>query len=176
MKWHYIIILFAFVGCSAQTKLKVETILATPKIVTAQDPETGKKYQKTNFVTITQRLEPAIVMHEKNEKKIRFSLQGNINSGGHSIHKVRKIRFEKEKSLEHSILLKYYVEIVYVAGKEGANVRGYNYSKEETYTIPKGIKDIKIELYQDRVKQRTSSKNPKLKLVAQQIVEFSTNI
>lgn len=46
MKWHYIIILFAFVGCSAQTKLKVETILATPKIVTAQDPEQVKSIKK----------------------------------------------------------------------------------------------------------------------------------
>ncbi|WP_185145652.1 hypothetical protein [Empedobacter tilapiae] len=69
--------------------------------------------------------------------------------------------------------MKFYVEIVNIAGKEGATIKGYNYSKEENYNIPKDVKVINIELYEDRLSQRTGSKHPKLKLVAQQIFDIN---
>ena len=170
MKLLYILMLFPFLSCSAQNKLKIETILAAPARVTAQNTETGRIYSQSRYVTQTARLEHAILMQNQSDNKLIFQLQGN----GLSINKVKKIRFEKSEPIGDSITLKYYVEIVNIAGKEGATVQGYNYSKMESYTIPKNAKVIKIELYEDRVTQRTGSKLPKLKLVAEKSFD-STN-
>ncbi|MDM1298316.1 hypothetical protein HXZ94_07350 [Empedobacter falsenii] len=166
--------LFPFLSCSSQTKLKIETILSAPAIVTVQNAETGRTYSQSRYVTQTARLEHAILMQSQSDKQLIFLLQGNIVSAGLSINKVKKIRFEKAEQIGDSITLKYYVEIVNIGGKESATVAGYNYSKEESYKIPKDVKAIKIELYEDRIKQRTGSKIPKLKLVAEQTVDLST--
>src|SRR5690606_25407665 len=104
--------------------------------------------------------------------KLTFLLQGNISSGGHSINKVRRIRLEKVLQEGNSVRLKYYVEIKYIPGKEGANVRGYNYSQEETYNIPEGIQSVYVEMYEDRINKKEGSQQPKLKLVAKQVFEL----
>ena len=119
-------------------------------------------------------MEHAILIQSQSGNELIFLLQGNIASGGLSINKIKKIRFEKAEQIGDSITLKYYVEIVNLAGKEAATVEGYNYSKEELYTIPKDVKAIKIELYENRIEQRTGSKLPKLKLVAEQTFDLST--
>lgn len=82
-------------------------------------------------------------------------MQGNIYSGGHNIRQVRKIRFEKGDDAGDSLILRYYVEVRKIPGKENANVAGYNYSKDISYRIPKDVKMIKVELYEERQEQES---------------------
>lgn len=44
MKLFYILMLIPFWSCSAQQKLKIETILVEPSRVTKENPETGKVF------------------------------------------------------------------------------------------------------------------------------------
>lgn len=161
-----------FLNCSAQQKLNIETILAEPSRITQEDPETGKTIQRTTLSVVTNVLKPMIKLQSKTNDKITFLLQGNISSSGHSINKVRRIRLEKVQQESNSVWLKYYVEIKYIPGKEGANVRGYNYSQEETYHIPEGVQSVYVEMYEDRINKKAGSKQPDLKLVAEQVFEL----
>ena len=161
-----------FLNCSAQRKLNIETILAEPSRITQEDPETGKTIQRTTLSVVTNVLEPIIKLQSKANDKITFLLQGNVSSSGHSINKVRRIRLEKAQQEGNSVRLKYYVEIKYIPGKEGANVRGYNYSQQETYHIPEGVQSVYVEMYEDRINKKADSKQPYLKLVAEQVVEL----
>lgn len=162
-------------ACKAQNKLIIESILSKPKSVTRVVPETGKGYRSSTFVEVTERLQPKIIMQPLKNKLLLFEVQGNINSSGHSINHVKKIRFEKVITSKDTLTLQYFVEIKHIPGKEGNEIRGYNYKKQLDYKIPKGIKVIKLELYEDRISQRTGSQHPKLKLVANHIVFFSDN-
>lgn len=172
MKLFYLLLCISFLNCSAQRKLNIETILAEPSRITQEDPETGKTIQRTTLSVVTNVLEPMIQLQVKENDKLAFLLQGNISSGGHSINKVRRIRLEKVQQEGNSVRLKYYVEIKYIPGKEGANVRGYNYSQEETYNIPEGIQSVYVEMYEDRINKKEGSQQPKLKLVAKQVFEL----
>lgn len=172
MKLFYLLLCISFLNCSAQRKLNIETILAEPSRITQEDPETGKTIQRTTLSVVTNVLEPMIQLQVKENDKLAFLLQGNISSGGHSINKVRRIRLEKAQQEGNSVRLKYYVEIKYIPGKEGANVRGYNYSQEETYNIPEGIQSVYVEMYEDRINKKEGSQQPKLKLVAKQVFEL----
>ncbi len=172
MKLVYLLMCIPFLNCSAQRKLNIETILAEPSRITQEDPETGKTTQRTTLSVVTNVLEPMIKLQSKANDKITFLLQGNVFSSGHSINKVRRIRLEKAQQEGNSVRLKYYVEIKYIPGKEGANVRGYNYSQQETYRIPKGVQSVYVEMYEDRINKKADSKQPDLKLVAEQVVEL----
>ncbi|MCJ7936070.1 MAG: hypothetical protein MUW56_21190 [Chryseobacterium sp.] len=112
-------------------------------------------------------------MLSKNAETLKFRIQRNISSGGHTIHQVRKIRFEEGEQNGNSITLRYYVEIKKVPGKESADVKGYNYTKDESYKIPDDVKIIKIELYEDRIND-TSDTKPKR--IAQQTFNFFAKI
>ncbi|AZA85208.1 hypothetical protein C1637_15180 [Chryseobacterium lactis] len=147
-------------------KLKIATIYAAPKRVVKEIPETGKTHIYTTRQEVTERLSPMILMLSKNAETLQFRIQGNIDSSGHNIHQVRKIRFEKGELNGNGITLRYYVEIKKKPGKESADVKGYNYTKDETYNIPNDVKIIKIELYEDRINDAPDSKP---KLIAQQI-------
>jgi len=107
-------------------------------------------------------------MISKKENLLKFGLQGNISSSGHYINRIRKIRIEEEFT-GNTFRLKYIVEIKRIAGKENANIRGYNYTKDETYKIPTGAKIISIELYEDFVNK---SSDAKPRLTAQQTFNF----
>lgn len=168
MKLVYLLICIPFLNCSAQRKLNIEPILSEPSRVTQEDPETGRTIQRTTSTIVTDVLDPMIKLQSKENGKLTFLLQGNITSSGHSINKVKKIRLEKVQQEGGSITLKYYVEIKHIPGKEGANVHGYNYSQNETYNIPKGVQSVYIEMYEDRINKKTGSKQPDLKLVAEQ--------
>lgn len=176
MKLLYILMFIPFLNCSGQSKLNIETIFAKPTRVTDVVPETGKTYYRNTYIAVTKRLDPSILLQTKTDDKLKFLLQGNISSQGLSAHKIKKIRFEKGDQQANSITLKYYVEIAHVPGKEGATVHGYNYSKEIFYKIPKNINVVLIELYEDRITQRTGSKIPKLKLVANEIFDNFTKM
>lgn len=169
----YIILLFPFLSCSVQNKLKIETILAAPARVTSQNVETGRTYPRSTYVIVTPLLDHAILMLNQSDKTIDLLLQGNISSSGLSINNIKKIRLKKTEQVGDVITLKYYVEIVNISGKEGSTVQGYNYSKVESYKIPDKVKTLKVELYEDRISQRTGSKLPKLKLVAEHFFDLT---
>ncbi|MNE77985.1 hypothetical protein D3C80_1743480 [compost metagenome] len=112
-------------------------------------------------------------MLSKTAETLKFRLQGNVHSSGHTINQVRKIRFEKGEQYGNTITLRYFVEIKRIPGKEKADVRGYNYTKDETYKIPNDVKLIKIELYEDRINE-SSVTNPAL--IAQHNFNFFAKI
>ena len=87
----YIILLFPFLSCSVQNKLKIETILAAPARVTSQNVETGRTYPRTTYVIVTPLLDHAILMLNQSDKTIDLLLQGNISSSGLFINNVKKI-------------------------------------------------------------------------------------
>ncbi|WP_353164382.1 hypothetical protein [Empedobacter brevis] len=161
----YFIILTSFLtlfGCETNAqKLNVVTIYAEPKRHTREVPETGTVHKYTTRKEITKRLSPMIIMTSKNAEILKFRIEGNISSGGHNIHQVRKIRFKKGEQTDNSILLRYYLEIKKIAGKESADVTGYNYTKDEVYRIPADVKIIKIELYEEHINDLSDIK-PKL--------------
>lgn len=166
--------LFALLSCKGNAqKLKVTAIYTEPKRVTKVIPETGKSHTYTTREAVTERLHPNIAMLTKNADELQFQIQGNISSGGHTIHQVRKIRFEKGEQSGNTITLRYYTEIKKKPGKENADVQGYNYTKDEVYKIPADVKIIKVELYEERINDPAGI-NPKL--IAQQTFNFFAKI
>lgn len=172
MKVFCLMMFLNFFSCSAQKKLHTETIFAKLARVTSKDVKTGRVFPNDTYIPITKRLEPEIILKNKDKNKLTFSLQGNISTGGHAINRIKKIRFEKGVQSGDTLTLKYFVEIKQIPGKESANIRGYNYTKQETYKVPKDVKVIDIELYEDHTLKGINYKKEKLKLVAQQTFEF----
>ncbi|WP_407488173.1 hypothetical protein [Elizabethkingia anophelis] len=161
-------------GCEANAqKLNVTTIYSEPNRVTREVPETSGKHTYTTRKEVTERLNPMIVMTSKNAEILKFRIQGNISSGGLNINKIRKTRLEKVTQNGNSMTLRYYVEIKKIPGKEGSDVVGYNYTKDETYKIPNDVKIIKIELYENQIKD-TSATTPKL--IAKQTFDLFAKI
>lgn len=161
-------------GCKTDAqKLKISAIYTEPKKVTREIPGTDSTHTFTTRTEVTERLVPMIFMLSKNAEILKFRIQGNISSSGHSIHQIRKIRFEKGEQNGNYMTLRYYVEIKKKPGKESANVQGYNYTKDEAYKIPDDVKLIKIELYEDRINE-ISDTNPKL--IAEPIFNFFAKI
>lgn len=159
-------------GCASHNKLKVETILVKPFTSTSLDKETGRRINTSSYIPLTSVLEPAILFQSNYNNQLSFRIQGNITSGGLSIQNVKRIRFKQGEKSGNHITIKYFVEIIHIGGKEGNNVRGYNYTKDIIYKIPEDVKFIKVELYEDRITQKTGSKHPKLKLIASQEFDF----
>ncbi|WP_260255410.1 hypothetical protein [Elizabethkingia anophelis] len=161
-------------GCEANAqKLNVTTVYSEPNRVTREFPETGGKHTYTTRKEVTERLNPMIVMTSKNAETLKFRIQGNISSGGLNINKIRKIRLEEAAQNGNSLTLRYYVEVKKIPGKESSDVVGYNYTKDEIYKIPNDVKIIKIELYENQIKD-TSATTPKL--IAEQTFDLFAKI
>lgn len=169
----YLMILTSiFTLFSCQTKaqtLQVATIYTAPKQVTREVPETGKEHTYTTYQEVTERLVPAVSLVLKEDKILRFRIQGNISSRGSQIRKVSKIRFKQGEQSGNSITLKYYVVVKHIPGKEGATIAGYNYSKEEKYRIPVDVKVINVEVYEEHPNQEPT-------LIAEQKFDFFAKI
>lgn len=162
--------IFSLFGCQikAQT-LQVSAIYTAPKQVTREVPETGKQHTYTTYQEVTERFVPAVSLVSKEDKVLRFSIQGNIKSRGLQIRKVSKIRFEQGEQFGNGITLKYYVNIKHIAGKEGASIAGYNYSQEKEYRIPTHVKVVYIEVYEEHPNQEP-------KLIAEKKFDFFAKI
>lgn len=145
-------------GKTQAQKPKVTTIYAAAQRLTREVPETGRIYSSTSLREVTARLEPEILMLSKNEGILQFRIQGNIRSSGHQVRHIRGIRYEKGEQGATEVTLKYYVEIKNKPGKEGALIKGYNYTQDISYRIPKGVKRVKIELYDDRLDVKAAVK------------------
>ncbi|KZE78450.1 hypothetical protein HX017_05250 [Myroides marinus] len=172
-KMKYLMILasiFTLFGCQTKAQtLQIATIYTEPKQVTREVPETGKQHTYTTSQEVTERLVPAVYLVLKEDKILRFRIQGNISSSGHRIRKVSKIRFEQAEQFGNSITLKYYVVVKHIPGKEGNTIAGYNYSKEEKYKIPINVKVVNIEVYEEHPNQEP-------KLIAKQKFDFFAKI
>lgn len=169
---HFVILtsLFALLCCKSNAqKLQVTAIYTEPKRVIKEISQTGEANTYATRKEVTKRLDSKVFMLSKNAETFQFRIQGNINSGGHTINQVIKIRFEKGEQNGNTITLRYYTEIKRIPGKESANVRGYNYTKDEVYTIPTDVKIIKIELYEEHI---NDSSDTKPKLIAEQTFNF----
>lgn len=175
MKYFVILTSFlALLGCKSNVqKLQISNIYAKPKRVSREIPGTATTHTYTTQMEVTERFVPLIYMLSKNAEVLKFRIQGNISSSGHAINQIRKIRFEKGENKGNSIKLRYYVEIKKYPGKESADVKGYNFIKDEIYIIPNDVKLIHIELYEDHIND-TSAKNPKL--IAEQTFNFFVKI
>ncbi|UDQ52647.1 MULTISPECIES: hypothetical protein [Chryseobacterium] len=166
--------LLALPGCTADTqKLKVSPVYTELQRVAKEIPETGKTHTYTTRKEVTERLNPVIIMHSKNDKTLAFRIQGNISSDGHVINQIRKIRSKKGEQNGNTVTLRYYAEIKKIPGKESADVVGYNYIKDEIYKVPDDIKIIKIELYEGH---SNNSSDIKPKMIAQQTYNFFAKI
>ena len=133
----------------AQSKLKIEPIFTEFSEIQVIDSLTDVKSYKDIRVALTPKLEPEIEVLDLTPTKIRYQLKGNIASGGLGIFNVKKIRVQD--SIENdTLILKHYVEVVRVAGKESNSIIGYNYSKINLRAIDKNIKAICIELHKEQ--------------------------
>lgn len=155
-----------------EQKFRISPIYAEPKKITSDVSENGVSHKFNTFKEIIERLNPLIFMISKEENLLKFRLQGNISSSSHYINHIQKIRIEEELT-GNTLRLKYIVEIKRIAGKENSNIRGYNYTKDETYKIPAGAKIITIELYENFVNK---SSDAKPRLTAQQSFNFFTHM
>lgn len=176
-KVRYLAVLTSFLalfGCKTNVqKLQISTIYTEPKRVSKEIPEIGAIQTYMSRKEVTERLVPLIYMLYKNAETLKFRMQGNISSSGHAVHQVRKIRFERGEQKGNTITLRYYVEIKKYPGKESADVKGYNYTKDEIYKIPYDIKLVNIQLYEDRIDD-IAANNPKL--IAEQTFNFFAKI
>lgn len=140
--------MFSFLSlfsCFSQSKKEVngskikyllnDPILSKPGKQTVVDPETNTSRTFSSYIEYTPRLEPKVIIKSHNANQLIYDLQGNIYSGGLSIHNVKKIRIENEVKND-TLWVKNYVEIKRIPGKESATINGYNYSKQNKIKVP----------------------------------------
>lgn len=147
------IIFCSLCGTNAQNSLQTEMIIGK-SITACKLTEKGAYVRYKKVIPTSEVLLPEINMVSQDAKKINYQIKGNISSKGLSANKVKTIRIEQE-IIDGFLVLKHYVEIVGIAGKEGNDVLGYNYTKNEMLSLPKEVKNIKLELYHEYSKQRT---------------------
>ncbi|WP_333864042.1 hypothetical protein [Sphingobacterium sp.] len=142
-------VLWMLSGCiSHENSLHITVIEGTPKRIVKENEMQQKQYYNT-YSDNAERLIPTIRILSKEHNSLKLSIQGNISSAGLSINKVRKLRLEEGTLEENRITLKYIVEIEKIPGKESANIRGYNYGQTVNYSLSKGVKYVKVQLYEN---------------------------
>ena len=150
MKYFTIMMFFSFWSCSGQNRIQIEPLYSKLSRELSHKTANGEEVYINRDVLITTRLNAEIDVLSENTNSINYQLRGNISSRGHSIRKISKIRLEKEQ-FGDTLLLKHFVEIKRIPGKESANIHGYNYTKKETVKIPKGVKIVIIDMYEERL-------------------------
>lgn len=171
MKLLYMAFLLSLLSCVGQKNIQTEPILAAPAHVSVKNVETGRIGYRSTYVPITTSLPPKIIMINRIGDELTLSLQGKIASAGLSRERVKRVRLEQGNLYGNSITLKYIVEIERVAGKENANVQGYNYTTKVVYKVPEGAQVIKVELYEEIPAQAPNTK-PQLKLMTSALFDF----
>ena len=145
-----IIWVLAGYGCvSPEKSLYVTKIEAKPKRINQETEMCQKQYHSYN--DYTERLDPVIKIVSKEQNRLKIRIEGNISSAGLSMNRMRRIRLEEGKWQGDCITLKYMAEIKKIPGKEIAGIHGYNYTQELSYKLPKGIKHVKLELYESHL-------------------------
>lgn len=137
-------------------KLSVEPIYIKNESVDVVDPKTGEVTTKLKGRELTKRNDKTIRLINNTANKLEFQLLFNNYSGGLRIRRVKSLQDEMVRNGE-DVTLKYYYEIGEIAGKEGNNISGYNYSSQQDYKVEKGVKHIKIQLY-EKLSHKDSAK------------------
>ena len=76
---------------------------------------------------------------------------------------------QNAQRVDNILVIRHYAVINGIPGKEGNNVLGYNYVKENHLKIPKNIMKVKIELYNEFT-------NPKIKKPMKLMKEIEVNL
>lgn len=148
MNYFAIMIFFSFLSCSCQNKLETAPIYTNWSREVSYNSTNGDAIYSTKNVLITPRLPTGITVFSITSNTLKYQMHGAIGWGGHSIQKVRRIRTEQEQKGD-TLLVKHYVEIKRIPGKESANIRGYNFTKNETIRLSDTVKIVSIELYKE---------------------------
>lgn len=152
-KLFFALSIFGFLNCGTARKLNVETIEST-YIAASKTNERGAHVRYRKRVPLTEVLEPKIYGIEKQNKSIKYKIQGHITTGGHTINRIKTIKTEKDV-IGDTLYIRHHVLIKRIPGKEGANVMGQNYNYTHNTEIPNQISTIKIELYTDNVLRKS---------------------
>lgn len=144
--------ILSFFGCttskSLHTKLVVTTITTKPERVAVKD-ESGQVHFRNTYTDEIKRLNPEIIILDTENRQLKYKLQGHIISRGRSIRHVKTIQSEQWTE-GATLVIKQTVMVRSIAGKEGANVAGYNYQQENAVKIPENIDAVKIELHEQK--------------------------
>lgn len=101
-----------------------------------------------------------------NDEKIEYRLNGLIRSDKMFQKTIKKIKNKQEIS-NGIFYIKHFVEIKPISRKKFDQICNYTYSKEETIKLPKNIKSIKIELYEEIIEKK---KNRIFNLIAEKYI------
>lgn len=146
----------------ADNKLRIETVMGQ-YIKASKTTENGAHVRYTTRKLAKPLVEPKIDSITLIKNELAYTIQGHINSGGHTIAQVANIRTKKEFQND-TVFIIHYVEIKNKPGKEGANIMGYNYSQRFQHNLKSGIRKVNIELIHHYV-----SRNERRLLTTEQI-------
>lgn len=161
------------ISCQGQSKMETEVLVTDIKAFEKVLSNRKKTNNERVYVDISQKLEPQILIHHKQEKEIIYRIQGNVKSGGLSINAPKKIVSQHVMSND-TLIITNTVNIVGIAGKEGNNIKGYNYQQDEKLPIPNKIKIVKIQLYEEFSNQKSKEDN-KIVLLTDKTIEINNN-
>ncbi|MHC5310542.1 hypothetical protein ACYSNM_10845 [Myroides sp. LJL116] len=147
LKWKImgLLCIFSFLSCSTSSyRVQLETVFSTPSLQKSSDNDFSSS--KTMEISPGM-LEPSIIVLHESKKSLEYQLQGFLSSSGLRAQRIAKITLDKQVKGD-TLYLVHIVEVARVAGKEGNNTIGYNYTKKQRVDIPENTAAIEIELYQ----------------------------
>lgn len=156
------------ISCQGQSKMKTEVLVTDINAFETAVKNRKKTNDQRVYVDISQKLEPNILINDKQGNEIVYHIQGNVKSGGLSINVPKKIASHQIISND-TLVITHIVNIVGISGKEGSSISGYNYQQKELLNIPNEIKMVKIQLYEEFSHQKIKEKNRKVLLTEKRI-------
>ncbi len=160
MKLLYMFLLCSLFSCKGAKSISIEPILASPKRIPVEHPETGRTSYRNTYVAHTPRCPADIQVLGYSGNQILLRIQGNISSSGFHKQKLHQISLH-DNIIGDTLVLKYTINLKRIPGKASAHIQGYNYVTEKKYTVPKAIKKIQIELLEELINSNASAAHPK---------------
>lgn len=111
------------------------------------------------YVDATPRLPPQVVILSAEGRRVDYRVQGHFSSAGLAARRIAASWQEQASDGGH-LTVRHYLRLEAVAGKEGAQVRGYNYQRPFHLTLPDGITRISIELHEQSPAHRRQAGTP----------------
>lgn len=149
------ILLMQMVSCQEKPKMKEEVVVTDISLFSNSSKNSKNR---SVYVDASKKLDPNIIITKSSTVEINYKLQGFIKSSGLEINNPRNIKTEKN-IINDTLVISHMVSVVGISGKEGSTVIGYNYKQDELQNIQKGIKFVKIELFEHFEKQKTKERN-----------------
>lgn len=161
------------ISCQGQSKMKTEVLVTDINAFEKVLNNRKKTNNQRVYVDISKKLEPKIFINNEQGNEISYRIQGNVESGGLSINVPQKIVSQQIISND-TLYIIHTVNIVGIAGKEGNKIKGYNYQQEEKLSVPKEIKMVKIQFYEEFSNQKIKERNKKV-LITEKTIDFAVN-